>query len=153
MESGETGSAGAPTDGIGSDHRDLLRSFLGDRDIKCPGCGYNLRGLEATTCPECGDSIALTVTGRRARVPGHVEGLIGLGLSALVLGTFSLSRLGFDPIVGLAGIVGTALLVRAFMRWHRDRGKLVALTRRQRYERLALCWAIPVVILLTKMSF
>ena len=30
-----------------------LRAYLADRDVKCPGCGYNLRGLAATRCPEC----------------------------------------------------------------------------------------------------
>jgi hypothetical protein len=31
----------------------LIRLLL-ERDIPCPGCGYNLRGLESPTCPECG---------------------------------------------------------------------------------------------------
>ena len=153
IESAESVSAGAPADGMRSDDRDLLRSFLGDRDVSCPGCRYNLRGLDASTCPECGESISLTITGRRERVPGHLAGLIGLGLSTLMLGAFALSRLGHDPIVGLAGIVGSVLLVRAFLRWQRDRKTLTTLTRRRRYERVALCWAIPVAILVMNMQF
>lgn len=32
----------------------LLRSYLAERDVKCAGCGYNLRGAEGVLCPECG---------------------------------------------------------------------------------------------------
>ena len=31
----------------------LLTQFLAENDTPCPGCGYNLRGLTTTTCPEC----------------------------------------------------------------------------------------------------
>lgn len=31
----------------------VLEVFLEDRDEACPSCGYNLRGLKATECPEC----------------------------------------------------------------------------------------------------
>jgi hypothetical protein len=30
-----------------------LAAFLADRDVPCPGCGYNLRGLPSDRCPEC----------------------------------------------------------------------------------------------------
>jgi hypothetical protein len=31
-----------------------VREFLAGRDAPCPGCGYNLRGVAASECPECG---------------------------------------------------------------------------------------------------
>lgn len=31
-----------------------LADYLAGRDIDCPGCGYNLRGLTQSSCPECG---------------------------------------------------------------------------------------------------
>lgn len=37
----------------GSDTHSVLRQFLADRDVPCPHCGYNLRGLQAEVCPEC----------------------------------------------------------------------------------------------------
>ncbi|MEL6330410.1 MAG: hypothetical protein AAFR38_12190 [Planctomycetota bacterium] len=43
-----------------SDGRDsLLELYLRDRDARCPGCGYNLRGLEEPRCPECGVELRL----------------------------------------------------------------------------------------------
>jgi hypothetical protein len=30
-----------------------LEAFLAGRDIPCPKCGYNLRGLRLARCPEC----------------------------------------------------------------------------------------------------
>ena len=43
------------------DERELLRSFLNDRDAPCPVCGYNLRTLGSGTCPEFGQRVALRV--------------------------------------------------------------------------------------------
>jgi len=40
----------------------MLRYFLTDRDAACPLCGYNLRNLTHTTCPECGREITLGVS-------------------------------------------------------------------------------------------
>ncbi len=31
-----------------------LNRLLAESDVRCPDCGYNLRGLESTVCPECG---------------------------------------------------------------------------------------------------
>lgn len=36
---------------------DPLITYLATHDAPCPGCGYNLRGLQGNTCPECGESI------------------------------------------------------------------------------------------------
>ncbi|MEM9662323.1 MAG: hypothetical protein AAF937_08435 [Planctomycetota bacterium] len=33
---------------------DQLKAYLVDRDVPCPGCGYNLRGVAEPVCPECG---------------------------------------------------------------------------------------------------
>ncbi|GEM_PF-992637 len=41
---------------------DLLNSYLTERDIACPSCGYNLRGLVSESCPECRQSLALSLT-------------------------------------------------------------------------------------------
>lgn len=31
-----------------------LLEYLAERDVPCPGCGYNLRNLTGALCPECG---------------------------------------------------------------------------------------------------
>lgn len=38
-----------------------LLTFVRDRDVLCPLCGYNLRALTVPRCPECGQALKLTV--------------------------------------------------------------------------------------------
>src|SRR3954468_17440650 len=38
-----------------------LVAFVRERDVTCPLCRYNLRGLTSTRCPECGRELRLTV--------------------------------------------------------------------------------------------
>jgi DNA-directed RNA polymerase subunit RPC12/RpoP len=38
-----------------------LAEFLRERDVACPVCSYNLRGVKAETCPECGHRLTLSV--------------------------------------------------------------------------------------------
>jgi len=40
---------------------DLLLTFLRERDVRCPRCGYNLRNLTQPTCPECREALSLKV--------------------------------------------------------------------------------------------
>lgn len=47
-----------------------IQMFLADRDAPCPGCGYNLRGIEQATCPECGRAIELALA-RSGRGRGY----------------------------------------------------------------------------------
>jgi len=42
---------------------DALVLFLKDREIPCPVCGYNLRGLRTPACPECGSELTLQIAG------------------------------------------------------------------------------------------
>ena len=44
------------------DHEvDHLLAFVQERDVRCPLCGYNLRNLTRPVCPECRQSLELTV--------------------------------------------------------------------------------------------
>ncbi len=45
----------------------LLLEYVRDRDAPCPLCGYNLRNLSTTTCPECREALSLTVRFRKPR--------------------------------------------------------------------------------------
>lgn len=40
---------------------DMLPVFLADREVACPNCSYNLRGLTSDRCPECDQEIVLGV--------------------------------------------------------------------------------------------
>lgn len=44
----------APSQTEASHHAASLAAFLADRDVECPSCGYQLRGVNSTACPECG---------------------------------------------------------------------------------------------------
>ncbi len=68
----------------------VLAEFLATRDAPCPRCGYNLRGLSASRCPECNTEIQLGILrpdrpDRRmwmlmllAGVAGTLRGLMGV---------------------------------------------------------------------------
>jgi hypothetical protein len=38
-----------------------LKAFLAERDVSCPRCQYNLKGLEKLVCPECGEPLDLAI--------------------------------------------------------------------------------------------
>lgn len=40
---------------------DVLVEYLRDRDIPCPACSYNLRGVSGGVCPECGLAVTIRV--------------------------------------------------------------------------------------------
>ena len=71
-----------------------LRAFLADRDISCPICRYNLRGLASTNCPECGAQLDLRV------------GSIDLKLGPWLLCVFATALpTGFNSILATIGVI------------------------------------------------
>jgi len=64
------------------DDQGALIDFLSSRDVPCPNCGYNLRGLQSEHCPECGLQLSLRVNLTEPKLVGFIMGLIGLCLSA-----------------------------------------------------------------------
>lgn len=46
---------------VASQPRHGLADFLVDRDVGCPTCGFNLRGLAGNRCPECSTRIQLVI--------------------------------------------------------------------------------------------
>jgi DNA-directed RNA polymerase subunit RPC12/RpoP len=63
---------------------ELLRSYLAERDVPCPKCGYNLRGVEQSKCPECGSAIVFGLVG--ARQTRGIRFAIVLGALCLAAG-------------------------------------------------------------------
>ena len=71
--------------GTDRDHADLMR-YISTTDARCPGCDYNLGGLLADRCPECGRQ--LTVRGlvkHRHRSPIFRATGFGLLVSGVLL--------------------------------------------------------------------
>ncbi len=76
----------------------LLREFLACHDAPCPVCGYNLRGVALTVCPECDAPIELGVASSNAH----------LGAWLLALLAFAMP-LSFDMLAGAMMIVSSIL--------------------------------------------
>lgn len=55
-----------------------LREFLATRNVPCPSCGYNLRGLVSVRCPECGQMLRLSVHLAEPFVAAWVAMLVGV---------------------------------------------------------------------------
>lgn len=111
----------------------LLARFLRARDTPCPRCGYNLRDLAGSTCPECGDGLALQVGLVEPRLAAYVTLLsavcMGFGASAF-LALVALSQAAgtwfrsFSGSLTLSQTASGALLLalvlakrRRFRRW------------------------------------
>jgi hypothetical protein len=69
---------------------ELLKAYLADRDVPCPGCGYSLKGCASTQCPECGSGIEITLRGNTTSAAHWIAGTIvisgafGLALPTLL---------------------------------------------------------------------
>ena len=72
----------------------LLHALLASRDVACPVCAYNLRGIESGNCPECGANLELRV--------GSMDLKLGLWLTALLCVALPL---GFVSIYAVYSLV------------------------------------------------
>src|SRR5665213_954952 len=112
----------------------LLQTFLAGRDFRCPVCRYNLRGLQADFCPECGTLLRLQVGAVEPDQTYCILGLIGLavgaGFSALLTVFIILAmtfrderRLpgNFVTVVVLPMLVESALIIIWLKTWIRLR--------------------------------
>lgn len=113
----------------------FLIDYLADRDISCPGCGYNLRGLNGSACPECAADLSLRVGLTEPRLATLIAVLVllssGLGFNLFILGWAMIQWVwwGFPPsefwplIVGSAVLGGAVLFILRHRRWLRERGR------------------------------
>lgn len=137
---------------------DLLPTFLAGRDVACPACGYNLRGLREPRCPECGEAIALRVGLVEPRQAAGITGLIGLaagaGMNGLLLG-YAMIRVvffrdsfgGMDAFLWL-NLVGLLVEGGALVLWLRRWRRIRRLARPTKVVLVAGCWALTLLNLL-----
>ena len=76
----------------------MLHAFLRDHDAPCPVCGYNLRGVTLSVCPECECPIEL-----------------GVSSSSSYLGAWLLALLAFAMPLSFDLIIGTMMLIGVIM--------------------------------------
>ncbi|MCZ6543549.1 MAG: hypothetical protein O6768_07770 [Planctomycetota bacterium] len=125
----------------------LLKLLLVARDIPCPVCGYNLRAIASTNCPECGAKLDLRV--------GSTDLKLGPWLAALLAGALPLGIVSFVLVIGLAvdpiffavffvGALAYIMLLALVVRNRRAFWK----QPRKRQWWLAVCSAIVSLVLL-----
>lgn len=113
------------------DNAEMLKTFLAERDLPCPSCTYNLRGLRNNVCPECHQSLEVTVALTEPKLALFLTAVVGLamgvGFSALLFfyaivismrkGLTDIPR-EFWVITGV-GLVVTAPLLLLMLRKHK----------------------------------
>ncbi len=138
-----------------TDDRELLRRYLAGRDVPCPGCGYNLRGLESGVCPECTEPITLRVSLVEPRQGAFIAGLIGLavgiGFSAAFLLAAALVAALYGGTPGLLAEVWPLPLhlifeSAALAAWVRARRRLRRMPPRGRITLAAACWGLSALL-------
>lgn len=91
-----------------------LIGFLAARDVPCPACGYNLRGLTTDRCPECDRELVLQIRLAEPRMAAWITAVVG-----------SAAMTGFHGL-----FLTLAVVVRLFLRrsQYLETGMLVWLT-------------------------
>jgi hypothetical protein len=131
----------------------LLAEYLADRDLACPNCAYNLRGLTTDRCPECGEPLRLELRGTERRMGAYLVLLSGccVGLGGGLLFTIALlsyngpgdwlRQPGPAALAGLALVCGCALPFVV-----RSRGRFQRCAARTRWFLCGSMWALVVAL-------
>jgi hypothetical protein len=114
----------------GSEADALLATFLADRDVPCPRCGYNLRTLLGTRCTECGAELQLGVSAVEpflrpwiaATVVTSISSGIGVLFLAIIFGSAGLPPSDWYWVVAISWAciplaAALALQRRRITRW------------------------------------
>jgi hypothetical protein len=137
-----------------SDEAALL-DYLRVRDVACPLCAYNLRGLTAGRCPECGRALQLSVGLTEPRIGAWVMCLVAVTASGAlgVLAVLSMIANGWRSLFD----AGNAFFFAAMVYFLASIPAVAALiVLRRRYRRLPqrVQWGLAVgAAVLTAGSF
>jgi uncharacterized paraquat-inducible protein A len=121
-------------------NQELLATFLSQQDAHCPKCRFNLRGLQASVCPECGARLFLYVGSPSPRHLAYQTGLAllagGTGFCAVVVMVMILQSglsmlsgwhritLDFDSDHGFVAVVLFPLWLVLLLLWIRNSGRI-----------------------------
>ena len=137
-----------------SDEAALL-DYLRDRDVACPLCAYNLRGLTAGRCPECGRELQLSVGLVEPRMGAWITCLVavtaagGLGSMAIL----SIVNHGWDLLFSAEG-AGQTFAIIYFLLSVPLVPALIAFRRRYRRLSQTIQWTLAcVAIASTALAF
>lgn len=134
---------------------ELLRQYLSDRSVPCPRCKYDLRDLETDVCPECGQTVRLTITPDRPIWRSFAAGLVALAAAAGCNGLMLLFFLyvmmleGDGELITWIGVTGPGfvLSVAATVAWFGRRGWLLRQRPVVRRAWSLACWVLPILTL------
>ena len=132
---------------------DLLRAFLEDNPTPCPACGYDLRDLVTSRCPECGDQLVLRVGLAQPGQGTFIAGLIGLasgmGFSGLLLIyallMFTRRGVGGPITVWMLLCAGTLVEGSSIALWVARRYSVARLPPSLRLALVIACWALTLL--------
>ncbi len=133
------------------DDKPLLTQFLADRTVTCPRCGYNLRGVASSACPECGDRLQLQVGLVSPRMAAYITTLVGISVGLGGSALFGCLAAIEAPSRWWGETTAKLLLIQLF-------GTAAALTllllmrRRFRRSRRSVQWVICVVTCLAVLA-
>lgn len=129
---------------------DSFAEFVAERDIECPGCGYNLRGLKGRRCPECGARVGWGAFA--AWGPDSEPRLFRMAEAGVVVGaTLAAGQLAFRAWGALASgkvgpIVASVLLPLAALAgaglWLRVRGRAAKWPRHVQGRVATAAWIV-----------
>jgi hypothetical protein len=112
----------AMTEEVDQGDEGLLRAHLRTHDDPCPKCRYNLRGVIAPVCPECGSPLqlraGLNVPARKYSVrAGGTVASVGLAILALAAASPAIKWGSRNPVGAFIGGVLALLAARWFWVW------------------------------------
>jgi hypothetical protein len=137
-----------PTDSIDAKaNESLLLEWVHDRDVACPLCNYNLRGLTVPRCPECGNLLRLSVALAGADVKAWLAmatvvcGSAGMGVLFLcIVMRAGLPHHGLDwAIIFFMAMIPSPLVLLKFRR------RFLRMSRGSQWLTMGLVSALPAV--------
>jgi hypothetical protein len=138
----------APLSAPGDD--DSLIDYLRNRDVVCPQCDYNLRGLVTPRCPECGQALKLAVALVEPYLKAWIALLVaccagaGLGFFFLVIIVMSFGWPGPGTLLLNLSIIVHLLMIPAAGVVVVARRRLLRLTRETQW-RIAVAVAMVLI--------
>lgn len=91
---------------------ELLLTFVRERDVPCPRCGYNIRNLTQPVCPECHEELKLKVGVAKLKLHWLLLTLAPGTFCAIMMGVFLTMVLVLGPPGGM-GVEG--IMVMSFI--------------------------------------
>ena len=137
-----------------ADDHGMLTTYLAERDEPCPGCGYNLRGLTGTRCPECNQELRMRVGLVEPRLAWFISGVVGIGMS-LGFCVFLLVWVVFMLVRRIGGPSGQDLMLLAagsivagglMWWWLGARRRLASASQWNRWKQAVIGAAIGLVV-------